>query len=155
MKTTKQVIDCGRIPARLVRAVIRQTGKENLRDIAEHGADQGFKGFTYTRETVDFFKRNRASIVELAEQEADSMGENPAEMVAGFQCLAGRDLKRSQGYGLEADQAATRENKRKLAEFMPSVCRCLYGGRLTEEDEVVANALAWFAAEEVARAFED
>lgn len=42
-----------------------------------------------------------------------------------------------------------------LAEYLPSVSRCLYGGRLKDEDTDVANALAWFALEEVARAFEE
>lgn len=44
-----------------------------------------------------------------------------------------------------------RKRQTALAEYYPSVSRCLYGGRLTEDDNDVANALAWFALEEVGR----
>lgn len=131
----------------LTRAVIRQTGRENLEEIAQHGCDGGFAGFTYHTDTVAFFKRNRSSIVALVEEMASDMGESPMNMVAGFQCLAGRSLKRGSDY----DGKIARENDAKLKEYMPSVARCLYGGRITEEDTNVANALAWFAAEEIAR----
>jgi hypothetical protein len=133
MRTTKYVIANSNIPAKLVRAVIRQISgdKESLADICLHGIDGGFHGFIYTRDTVAFFKRNRAEIVQLVRSMADDMGEEPIAFVAGFRCLTS-DLE-------------TRE----------SIARCIYGGRLTDDDDTVANALAWFAGEEVARAFCD
>jgi hypothetical protein len=130
MKTTAEVIKTSGIDPKLVRAVIRQTGLENLADIAAHGIDGGFSGFVYYSETVPFFKRNKAEIVRLVESMADSLGEKPIDMVAAFGCLKGDD-------------------------WTPSIARCLYGGRVTDDDTTVANALAWFAGEEVARAFED
>ncbi len=119
---------------KLVRAVVRQLGgRESLEDVARHGASGGFGGFVYYTDTVAFFRRNRADVVKLAENMAESLGENVAEMVAGFNCLGGCDEKRR---------------------FMPDVCRALYGGGKLEDD-LVPNALAWFALEEVARGFVD
>jgi hypothetical protein len=136
MKTTKQVVNDSGIPAKLVHAVIRQLGdKESLTDIANHGIDGGFSGFIYTSDTVAFFKRNRKEIVQLVNEMADSLGEEPIKMVASFNCLGKQDPKAQR-------------------EYYPSVARCLYG-KCTDEDSDVANALAWFAGEEVARAFED
>ncbi len=129
--TTQQIIERSGLPARLVRSVIRATGKENLHDIAKHGIDGGFAGFIYTRETVAFFKRHKKEIVALVESMADELGEEPLVMVASFRCLSPAD----------------RQTK-------ASIARCLYGS-VTKDDDNVANALAWFAAEEVARAFEN
>lgn len=112
----------------LTRAVIRQTGRENLEDIARHGVDGGFAGFTMHSDTVAFFKRNRELIKERVKMLASDFGEEPLAMVANFNCLKPADDD-------------TKE----------SIARCLYGGRITDNDTHVANALAWFAAEEVAR----
>jgi len=132
MRTTTQVIENSGIDASLVRSVIRQLGgKDSLRDIAGNSIDGGFHGFIYYSDTVPFFKRNRASILELVRRYADDFGTDPVSVVAGFNCLE--------------DDAETRE----------SAARCLFGGRMTEDDTQVANALAWFAGEEVARAFCD
>jgi hypothetical protein len=130
--TTKQAIDRSGISPKLVRAVLRQLGggkeaKETLADVARGGADAGFSGFTYYTDTVPFFKRNRAEIVALVESMAEQLGDEPLAMVKGFRCL-------------DADSA--------------SIARCLYGGRLTDDDTYTENALTWFALEEVARAFE-
>lgn len=141
MKTINQASKHSGIDARLIRAVVRQIGgmeaaRENFPDIRSHGIDSGFHGFIYYYQqdgsgTVDFFKRNRKAIVELVERMADDLGESPVGIVAKFRCV-------------EISPATMR-----------SIGRCLYGGRLTDDDTQVANALAWFAAEEVARAFED
>ena len=62
---------------------------------------------------------------------AESFGMNPIEMVSGFGCLKGVEDKEE------------------------AIARGLYGRMTGDEDDNVANALAWFAAEEVARAFCD
>jgi hypothetical protein len=112
---------------KLTNAVIKQLGgRESLEDIANHGIDGGFTGFIYYSDTVKFFKKNRALILELAKEMASDLGENVIDMIAGFNCLT--------------DDDETRE----------SIARCLWG-RVTDNDTQVANALAWFAAEEVAR----
>lgn len=61
---------------------------------------------------------------------AQDFGQNPIDMVAGFNCLT--------------DDFDTREE----------IARALYG-RLASDDTQAANALAWFAAEEVARSMTD
>lgn len=155
MKTTPETIKSSNIPATLIRAVARQIGDvESLRDVANHGASGGFSGFTYYADTVKFFKAHRQDIVALVQSMADDLGENPADMVAGFQCLSGQHLKHSASWSPN-HESNERDNRRLLSEYLPSVSRCLYGGRLTEEDTDVANALAWFALEEVARAMCD
>jgi hypothetical protein len=133
MKTTTQVIENSGIPAKLIRSVIRQLGdKDSFEDIYKHGIDGGFHGFIYYSDTVPFFKRNRKEIGELVKYWADALGQDQISLVAGFNCLKPAD-----------------------DETKDSIMRCLGGGRLTDEDTQVANALAWFAAEEVARAFCD
>jgi len=132
MTTTKNRVADTQQPA-LTRAVIRATGLDNLADIAEHGATAGFAGFTYHRDTVAFFQRHRALIVSRVKSLAEECGENPLDMVCTFSCLGGR-------------------NKPEAREqYSESVARCLFGGQLTDQDDDVANALAWFAAEDVAR----
>lgn len=127
----------GRVSEKLARAVFRQlgeTGEEllsSLRDVARHGANTGWSGFTYYTDTVAFFKRNRKEIVALVESMASDLGEEPIKMVAGFNCLRDDDTAYA------------------------SAARALYGGRIRDDDIQVANALAWFALEEVARAVED
>jgi len=121
------------ISRKLILAVIRQLGgRDSLEDIRNHGMAGGFPGFTYYADTVGFFKRNRAEIVAQVKSMAQDFGEEPLTMVSNFNCL----------------QPADEDTKE-------SICRCLYGGRLTDDDTAVANALVWFAGEEVARAFED
>lgn len=151
--TAKMVSENSGISEKLVRAVLRQLGGgaeawDSLRDVAGHGADGGFGGFIYYTDTVGFFKRYRAEIVELARRMADDLGEGVVEMVAGFNCLGGQRLRGRFG-------ASDSARKDALAEYIDSAGRCIYGGRLTDDDTNVANALAWFALEEVARAAED
>ena len=125
------------IPERLIRAVIWQTGKESLRDIMEHGAAGGFPGLSYYADTVAFYKRHRAAIVELAKRLADDIGQPLTEMIASFHCLKG---------------SGPAEN-----DMLDAIGRTVYG-RIAADDHdahLVANALAWFAAEEVARAMCD
>src|SRR3990167_6108021 len=146
MKTLRQVVEEKEIPAKLIRAVIRQLngpGKtdwqeinSDLFDINKHGIDGGFRGFLYTRDTVAFFKHNHKEILELTKRRAMELDTPVINMVAEFNCLGGR-------YG-----------NSKPSEFFESAARCLYG-RIIDKDYCVANALAWFAAEEVARAFCD
>lgn len=150
MKSTAQAIRESNISPRLIRAVLRQLNgdaKNSLEDIANHGIDGGFHGFIYHKDTVAFFRRNRKEIVELVESMASELGEDPISVVIGFRCLGGRDLY----------QGSITEREKVRADYQASVGRCLYGGALSDKDlsHHVANALAWFAGEEVARAFVD
>ena len=110
-------------------AVIRQAGgRENVRTAYEGGADCGVPGFIYYTDTVKFWKRHKAAILALAEGMADDLGEGLLEMVAGFGCLKDQHLTTSE------------------------VGQVLYG-RASNDDTYtsVANAMAWFALETVAR----
>lgn len=137
MKTLKQFVQYAEsyrgINPRLVRAVVRQSGGwesfcENAPDINEHGIGGGFHGWIYYYETEPFAAKNRAMIAELAEALADDMGEDAISLVRGFNCL---------------DDVSVSE-----------VSKALYGSIKTD-DTGVLNALAWFACEEVARAYQD
>ncbi len=124
--------EASHIPASLIRATVRQCGgwadfQEMAEDVANHGADGGFSGFIYYAETEAFFKRNKESILQLAQEMASDMGQPFLDFIAGFNCL-----------GCEADDVA----------------EAIYGTK-KPDDSHVKNALAWFAFEEVARAFSD
>lgn len=56
-----------------------------IKEVAEHGADAGWGGFTYTSECVEFYQKHKDVIWEMLRDDADSMGySNPMEMVASF-----------------------------------------------------------------------
>ena len=126
MKTDIKVSDT-RFP-RLTRAVIRQIGDvESLTDVALHGADAGWTGFTYYTDTVAFFKAHKADIMALAENLAGDLGEDTLAMIAGFNCLRNLGANFS-AYGISEGLS----------------------GRGDYAD-IIRNAMAWFAAEEIAR----
>ena len=138
--TIKAVCERTGFDPRLMRAVARQAGGwsefvEMAPDIARNGINNGFHGFIYYSETVAFFKKNRALILELAERQAEEFGTDPAEMICGFNCLRTEDRE---------DRAETRRE----------VYRTI-GGRMRQDDYLVANALCWYAGEEAARAVDD
>lgn len=137
MKTTlKKLIASSRIPAPLIRAVVRQLGgwesfTTSAPDITNHGIDGGFHGFMYYTDTVAFAKRNRAHIQTMAKEQASDFGSSVIEMIQNFGCF--------------------RNDKPTESE----ICTALYGGRSEDGTRSVLNALAWYAGEEVARAFQD
>jgi len=137
MKTTlKKLIESSNIPAPLIRAVVRQLGgwesfTNSAPNIANHGIDGGFHGFIYYVDTVAFAKRHRASIQTLAKEQASDFGSSVVEMIQNFGCF--------------------RNDKPTESE----ICTALYGGRAEDGTRNVQNALAWYAGEEVARAYQD
>ena len=136
MSLISKIADRSNIDPKLIGAVIRQMGgaasfKESARDVVNGGIDGGFHGFIYHSDTVPFACRNSPLILNLAESMARDLGEpGPYSFIAGFNCL--RDLK------LNADSVAS-------AIFDPE----------HEDHTQVMNALAWFATEEVCRAYAD
>ncbi len=121
------------LPKGLAVAVIRQHGgwrsfKEDAIDFASHGVDGGYSGFIYCSETVEFAKKYRKLIAKLAESQSGDLGLGVIEMIQGFNCL--KDCRPSQS----------------------DVGACLYGDG---DDTSVMNALAWYAAEEVLRAYKE
>lgn len=133
--TMKALIKASSIPAELIRAVVRQLGgwqsfKESAPDIAKYGIDGGFHGFIYNKDTHAFTKRNRAAIQAMAAEQANDFGLSITEMIQGFGCF--RD-------GSKPTDA--------------EIGMALFTGK--DDGAGVLNALAWYAGEEVARAFVD
>lgn len=132
MATLKSFIAASHLPASLIRAVVRQLGgwesfTESAPDIARYGIDGGFGGFIYTDETVAFFRKNREAIVNLAKDQADDLGVGVLEMISNFNCLRGDCT-------------------------IDEIGETLFG---RTPDDQIANALAWYAGEEVARSYVD
>lgn len=130
--TLATLIKSANIPAKLIRAVVKQLGgwkqfTESAPDISNHGIDGGFAGFIYHVDTCAFTKRNRATIAQLAEEQAEDFGQGVLEMIQSFRCI-GPDFTTGE------------------------IARCLYG---RGDDTTILNGLAWYAAEEVARAYVD
>ena len=97
--------------------------------VAEHGADAGWSGFVYYRETTEFFRKYSDEILTMLNAEANDYGITPAEMVAGFSCLSE-----------QVDRDA-------IAAILA------FGTRGVSDDDraTVYNALAWYALETVSR----
>ena len=121
----------------LIMPVINQLGGNwkdaqcTLHDVANCycGAAGGFGGFVYYTETSAFARRNRARIVRSLENLAEGLGEDIVTMVKGFKCL---------------------DN-----EFSSSEIGKALWGRYDDDLQVVYNALAWYALEEVAGEYAD
>jgi len=137
MKTTTKkpslanLVESTNIPESLVRAVVRQMGgwesfKESAPDITRHGISGGFHGFIYYTDTCPFAKRNRKAILEMARQQADDFGACLVKMIKDFRCMKGAtETEIVEGLAGNTDQTQ------------------------------VPNGLAWYAGEEVARAYCD
>ena len=128
----KSFIEKSNLPEDLIRQVVRQIGgwdsfKEHAHDVAMYGAAAGFGGFIYYTDTCRFYAVNRDAILEAVRDMCDGLGEEPIQFVRSFNCLD----------ATESEVGLT-----------------LYGSK-KQHDTQVANALAWFALEEVARAFDD
>lgn len=132
-KTLKAFADSTPYP-KLTRAVVRQLGgwdedtQQNLRDIAKYGVAGGFYGFIYYADTVKFFQKNRAVIMGCLLDLADDVGESPYKMMTHWSCLKG---------------------------YSKFVIASGINNADSEYADQVRNALAWFAAEEVARWYVD
>lgn len=133
MKSKKQVIADYPEMKVLINAVYNRIGKESIEDVNRHGINGGFSGFIYYSDTCAFYSRYRKMINKLVFEMAESLGEDAAQMVASFNCVN--------------DDHETRHD----------IGICIYGGNLRslKDDTHIPNALAWFAAEEVCRMFED
>ena len=138
MKTTQaQLIKSSSIPASLIRAVIRQMGgwetfANYAPDITRHGINGGFNGFIYHSDTEPFAARNKDAILELASSQAQEMAyDSTLAMIRSFGCFKGDHLTD--------------------ADLMRALCK----GRNPENGPNILNGLAWYAAEEVARAYCD
>ena len=133
--TMKSFINRSNLPAPLIRAVVKQSGgwknfQEIAKDVAEQGADCGFSGWIYYRETMEFFRKNRKIILEHAEEMAQDLGEPMLSMIQDFGIFRTAPIKTE------------------------DLAKALYAGK-GPEVATVYNVMSWFALEEVARAYVD
>jgi len=133
MKMIKTVLSEHIEYSTLIRAVVCNVGKESISDINSHGIDGGFGGFIYYTDTVKFFKAHKKAILSLLKALSEDVGEGLLELVAGFNCLS------SAG---------------KPIYTVDEIAEAIYTGR-GDYAHIIQNALAWFAAEEVCRWFEE
>ena len=117
----------------LAPAVLRQLGGGKSAvlsaiEAAEHGADSGFVGFTYHKDTAKFVTKHGKAILEAVAQDARDCGESFESFVRSFRCLRDLpDLNLVAAYSFDDDPY----------------------------HEAVMDALAWYALEAVGRAIAD
>ena len=133
-----ELINSTNIPESLVEAVINQFGgwddfKESAKDVVKNGIDAGYGAFIYYADTVRFAHDNLKAILALAKHWAEELGQDGAySFIAGFNCLP----------DYSADEIAE-------AIYTHSIDDDTWNDDFVQ----VMNALAWFAAEEVCRAY--
>lgn len=138
MKTKAQVIAERPEYKTLINAVVSGLGGvESIEDVNAHGIDGGFGKFIYYRDTMAFYRRHKADILKLAQEMAESLGEDMLTMIGNFNCL-------SRG----------KYPNRKPTWTPSEIGESLWSGRGEGVDQI-QNAMAWFAAEEVCRMFEE
>jgi SpoVK/Ycf46/Vps4 family AAA+-type ATPase len=91
---------------------------------------------TQTSDTVKFWKSHKKDILQMAKDVSSDLGENLIEMIGGFNCLKYYDYDNEKWTDKEGQEA---------------IMHTIYGRKT---DDIVANAMSWFAAEEVCQMFE-
>jgi len=129
MKTKKEVLKDNSQYKALINAVVSRVGLDSVEDINRHGISGGYGGFIYYSDTTAFFRKYKKDILKMAEEMADSMGEDMLTMIRSFNCLGNNYTVNEIG-------------------------QAIYAGKGDYVDQI-QNAMAWFAAEEVCRMFED
>ena len=103
-----------------------------LKDVANHGADAGFVGFTYYSDTCKFFDDNKDLIFEQLLEDRWSIGYNSLiEMLSSFICFKDVDIYNIEAFLINSDDESN------------------------EEQTTLKNGLAWYALESVAWQLEE
>ena len=130
MKTKAQVLRDYSEYRTLINAVVNRIGLDSVEDVNCCGIDKGFNMFIYYTDTHSFAVRHRKQILSLAKEMANQLGyKNVHDMVMGFKCVNNDD------------------------DDYQDLCKYIAGGSC--QPNIVTNAMAWFAAEEVCRMFEN
>jgi len=132
MKTKKQVLEENSEYKTLINAVVNRIGLGSIPDINKHGIGGGFNGFIYYVDTHKFAMRHRKLIILLLKQMADSLGEEIVSMVSGF--------------GVFRTHKMDNDDRQELYKYL-GFGKC--------EQSSITNLMAWFAAEEVCRMFDE
>lgn len=134
MKTKEKVLKENSNYKNLINAVISQLGgMDSIEDINRHGIDGGYPGFTYYSDTHAFAIKHRIIIAKMLEDMADQLGEDVISMVGNFGVFR-------KGSPMDS------QDKKDLYKF-------LSGGK--PDQGAITNVMAWFAAEEVCRMFDN
>ena len=139
MKNLKQVLEENPDYKKLINAVIYRIGIDSINDVNNFGVTGGFPGFIYYVDTINFFNRHRKDILKLAEEQVCNMGENTLEMIQQFNCFS---------------HFSHEKNKYIHKYTIDEIAKAIYAGKGDLVDQI-KNGMAWFAAEEVCRMFED
>lgn len=132
MKSKTQVIKDNQEYKTLINAVVSNIGLDSVMDVVNYGIDGGFSGFIYYSETHKFALKHRNSIIKLLEETASQLGEDVVSMVSNF--------------GVFRNSPMDRDDKKDLYRY-------LGGGKPAQG--AITNVMAWFAAEEVCRMFDN
>lgn len=132
MNSKKQVLADNAQYKTLINAVINRIGLDSVQDVVNHGIDGGYNGFIYYTDTHAFAMRYRKLIVKLLEETADQLGEDVVSMVSHF--------------GVFRNSPMDADDKKQLYRY-------LGGGKC--DQSTITNVMAWFAAEEVCRWFDN
>lgn len=133
ISTKKQVIADNSEYKTLINAVINRIGMDSIEDVNNHGIDGGFSGFIYYSDTHAFAMRYRKLIVSLLKEQASQLGEEVVSMVSHF--------------GVFRNSSPMNDEDRM------ELYKYIGGGRCKQS--TITNVMAWFAAEEVCRMFEN
>lgn len=130
--TIKTVLENTNISATLVRSVVRSMGgidsmNDTFQDVCNNGADGGYGNFVYYSDTVEFTRKNKKAILEMAEEQAQDFGISLGEMFTSFKCFKGYSES--------------------------EIFRAIYDHR-SNDRTTIFNGLSWYALEEVCREFE-
>ena len=132
MKTKAQVLRDNPQHAKLIRAVLKRIDKENIPDINRNGIENGYGNFIRYADTHKFAMYYRHAIIVMLEECADDLGEEVVSMVSKF--------------GVFRRNGMDDDDRRDLY---------LYLGGGKPKYHQIPNLMAWFAAEEVCRMFEN
>ena len=121
---------------KLQKAVIKQMGYDVKKDKAEYlermkdirNAQDGYSGFIYYSETIDFWKKNKKRNHRTFKNLAEDLGEKSfLDVVMGFQCFKKEDIT------------------------IDDICEVIYADNEENDNyRTIANALAWYALEQTA-----
>lgn len=132
MLTKSQVLKNNAAYKTVINAVISRVGVASVSGINRHGINGGFSGFIYYTDTHRFAMRNRKTIIQMLEEDAECVGEDVVTMVSGF--------------GQFRNNKMDSDDKKDLYRYL---------GGATCEQSTITNLMAWYAAETVCRMFED
>lgn len=120
---------------KLQKAVIEQMGYDVKKDKDDYmeifrnlrNASDGYSGFIYYSDTINFYKKNKKLIIEHLKQLSQDLGQNFLDTIKGFNCFRDSDIT------------------------IDDIGEIIYGNNTKNSYYTdVANALSWYALEETA-----